>query len=132
DLLKSDFPGRAGDEGSFVFADIGADPPAVATFLQKAAQVKGVLSVENPPELARNGRVATASFTLENTNEALRKQAVKQVKALGVPLKGHGDVAFASPWFDEQQMPSSEGLGLLAAIVVLLVAFGSVVAMGLP
>jgi RND superfamily putative drug exporter len=41
-------------------------------------------------------------------------------------------VAFASPWFDEQKLPSSEGLGLLAAIVVLLVAFGSVVAMGLP
>jgi RND superfamily putative drug exporter len=132
DLLKSDFPGRAGDEGSFVFADMSADPPAVATFLEKAARVKGVLSVENPPELARNGRVGTASFTMENTDEALRKQAVKQVKALAAPLKGHGDVAFASPWFDQQQMPSSEGLGLLAAIVVLLVAFGSVVAMGLP
>jgi len=132
DLLKTEFPGRAGDDGAFVFADISTNPQGVATFLQKAGQVKGVLSVENPPQIAPNGRVATASFTLENTDEALRKQAVKDVKALAAPLKGHGDVAFASPWFDEQKMPSSEGLGLLAAIVVLLVAFGSVVAMGLP
>ena len=132
DLLKAEFPGRAGDEGSFVFADISANPQGVATFLDKAAHVPGVTSVENPPQIAPNGRVATASFTLENTDGALRKTAVNQVKALAAPLKGHGDVAFASPWFDEQQMPSSEGLGLLAAIVVLLVAFGSVVAMGLP
>ena len=132
DLLKAQFPGRAGDDGAFVFANISANPQGVATFLQKAAQVPGVTSVENPPQIAPNGRVATASFTLENTDAALRKTAVNQVKALGAPLKGHGDVAFASPWFDEQKMPSSEGLGLLAAIVVLLVAFGSVVAMGLP
>jgi RND superfamily putative drug exporter len=132
DVLKAEFPGRAGDEGSFVFADISANPQGVADFLQKATQVPGVTSVEDPPQIAPDGRVATASFTLENTDAALRKTAVNQVKALAAPLKGHGDVSFASPWFDQEQMPSSEGLGLLAAVIVLLVAFGSVVAMGLP
>jgi len=132
DLLKADFPGRAGDEGAFVFTDVTVDPPAVADFLKKAAAVDGVTSVQ-PLEISPiNGRVGTASFTLANGNDARRKAAVADVKALAAPLKGHGDVAFASPWFDTQQMPSSEGLGLLAAVVVLLVAFGSVVAMGLP
>ena len=132
DLLKAEFPGRAGDDGAFVFADISANPSGVATFLERAAAVDGVTSVENPPQIAPNGRVATSSFTLANGNDARRKAAVAAVKKLAEPLKGHGDVAFASPWFDQQQMPSSEGLGLLAAVVVLLVAFGSVVAMGLP
>jgi putative drug exporter of the RND superfamily len=104
----------------------------VSTFLQKAAQVAGVTSVENPPKVSSGGRVAMSSFTLANGSDSVRKAAVASLKALGQPLEGHGDVAFASPWFDAQTMPSSEGLGLLAAVVVLLVAFGSVVAMGLP
>ena len=41
-------------------------------------------------------------------------------------------MAFANWRFDDMEMPASEGLGLLAAVVVLLVAFGSVLAMGLP
>jgi RND superfamily putative drug exporter len=132
DLLKAEFPGQAGDEAAFVFGDVSADPQAVATFLGKAGAVDGVTSVENPPEIAPDGRVARASFTLASGDDARRKAAVAQLKQLAQPLQGHGGVAFASPWFDQQQMPSSEGLGLLAAVVVLLVAFGSVVAMGLP
>ena len=34
--------------------------------------------------------------------------------------------------FSDGQPPATFGLGLLAAIVILLVAFGSVLAMGLP
>ncbi|HEV7864443.1 MAG TPA: MMPL family transporter, partial [Acidimicrobiia bacterium] len=132
DLLKAEFPGQAGDEAAFVFADVSADPAAVAAFLDKAAAVNGVTSVQQPPEVAPNGRVARAAFTLATGDDARRKAAVVELKALAKPLQAHGDVAFASPWFDEQKMPSSEGLGLLAAVVVLLVAFGSVVAMGLP
>ncbi|HEV7535762.1 MAG TPA: MMPL family transporter, partial [Acidimicrobiia bacterium] len=132
DLLKAEFPGQAGDEAAFVFADVSADPPAVADFLKKAAAVNGVTSVQQPPEVAPNGRVARASFTLATGDDARRKAAVVELKALAKPLQAQGGVAFASPWFDVQQMPSSEGLGLMAAVVVLLVAFGSVVAMGLP
>ena len=133
DLLKADFPGRAGDDGAFVFSDVTADRPAVDDFLRKAGAVAGVTAVQ-PLEISPvDGRVATASFTLANNSEAVRKAAVADLKDLAKPLAGQGDeVAFASPWFDPQTMPSSEGLGLLAAIVVLLVAFGSVVAMGLP
>jgi RND superfamily putative drug exporter len=131
DLLKAEFPGRDGDEASFVFADVSTDPPAVASFLAKAAAVDGVGSVQ-PIEIAPNGRVGSSSFTLLTGDDARRKSAVAELKDLAKPLEGHGDVAFSSWWFDEQQMPSSEGLGLLAAAVVLLVAFGSVVAMGLP
>ena len=36
------------------------------------------------------------------------------------------------PFQDQFKPPASEGIGLLAAIVILLLAFGSVLAMGLP
>ncbi len=39
---------------------------------------------------------------------------------------------FSGGWFAEASMPASELVGVVAAIVVLLVAFGSVIAMGVP
>ena len=42
------------------------------------------------------------------------------------------DVEFTGDWFDSGGLPSTEAIGLLAAVIVLLLAFGSVVAMGLP
>ena len=41
-------------------------------------------------------------------------------------------MAFGGYLFQDVEVPASEGVGLLAAVVILLVAFGSVVAMGLP
>jgi RND superfamily putative drug exporter len=133
DLLKAEFPARAGEDASFVFGDIGQNPTAVATFLEKAAAVEGVGSVEQPPQVSPNGKVATSSFTLlTEGDDATTKSAVAELKKLAEPLENSGGVAFASWRFDKMEMPASEGLGLLAAVVVLLVAFGSVLAMGLP
>ena len=41
-------------------------------------------------------------------------------------------IEYGGDMFAEFEMPESEALGLLAAIIILLIAFGSVVAMGLP
>jgi RND superfamily putative drug exporter len=133
DLLKEQFPARAGEDASFVFGDISQDPVAVAAFLEKAAAVEGVGSVEQPPQVSSGGKVATSSFTLlTEDDDATTATAVTELKKLAKPLENSGGVAFASWRFDEMEMPASEGLGLLAAVVVLLVAFGSVLAMGLP
>ena len=49
------------------------------------------------------------------------------------PLEREGvQVEFGGSWFSDVQMPASEVVGIIAAIVVLLVAFGSLIAMGLP
>ena len=133
DLLKDQFPARAGEDSAFVFGDITKNPGAVASFLDQAAKVPGVGSVERQPQISPNGRVATASFTLlTEDNDAQTKLAVTELKKLAEPLEDNGGVAFTNWRFDEMEMPASEGLGLLAAVVVLLVAFGSVLAMGLP
>ena len=39
---------------------------------------------------------------------------------------------FAGGWFGDTSMPASEVVGIVAAIIVLLIAFGSLIAMGLP
>ena len=133
DLLKDQFPARAGEDSSFVFGDITNNPGAVAEFLDKAAKVPGVGFVENQPQISPDGRIATASFNLlTEDNDAQTKAAVTELKKLAEPLQKAGGVAFTNWRFDEMEMPASEGLGLMAAIIVLLVAFGSVLAMGLP
>ena len=134
DLLKSEFPAQSGEDSAFVFGDITRDPSAVSTFLEQAAKVEGVGFVQQQPEIAPNGRIATASFTLtaEVGEDATTIAAVEKLKELAEPLADSGGVAFTNWRFDEMEMPKSEMFGILAAIVVLLVAFGSVLAMGLP
>src|SRR5687767_13432873 len=134
DLLKSEFPAQSGEDSAFVFGDITRDPSAVSSFLAEAAKVEGVGFVQQQPEIAPNGRIATASFTLtaEVGEDATTIAAVEKLKELAEPLADSGGVAFTNWRFDEMEMPKSEMFGILAAIVVLLVAFGSVLAMGLP
>ena len=134
DLLKTQFPAQSGEDSAFVFGDISKDQNAITTFLAQAAKVPGVGFVQQQPEIAPNGKIAMASFTLSGTGgqDARIKEAVKELKALAKPLQDSGGVAFTNWRFDAAKMPASEFLGVIAAIVVLLVAFGSLLAMGLP
>jgi RND superfamily putative drug exporter len=134
DLLKSEFPAQSGEDSAFVFADIARDQNAITTFLAQAAKVDGVGFVQQQPEIAPNGKIAMASFTLlsDPGQDARTAKAVDELKELAGPLEKSGGIAFTNWRFDKMEMPSSEFLGIGAAIVVLLVAFGSLLAMGLP
>ncbi|HVW34943.1 MAG TPA: MMPL family transporter [Acidimicrobiia bacterium] len=134
DLLKTQFPAQSGEDSAFVFGDISKDQAAVTAFLAQAAKVPGVGFVQQQPEIAPDGKIAMASFTLnsEGAQDAQTKAAVKELKDLAKPLQDSGGVAFTNWRFDEAKMPASEFLGVIAAVVVLLVAFGSLLAMGLP
>jgi putative drug exporter of the RND superfamily len=134
DLLKTQFPAQSGEDSAFVFADIAKDQGAISAFLAKAAKVDGVGFVQQQPEIAPNGRIAIASFTLlsDPGQDARTAKAVEELKDLAEPLEKSGSIAFANWRFDKMEMPSSEFLGIGAAVVVLLVAFGSLLAMGLP
>ncbi|HYH48995.1 MAG TPA: MMPL family transporter [Acidimicrobiia bacterium] len=131
DLLKEHFPNQAGEDSAFVFGDVGRAGGAITDFLQAAAAVPGVGSV-GELETSPDGRIASASFTLLTEDEEQTKAAVAQLKNLAEPLEDTGGVAISNWRFDKFEMPASEALGLLMAVVVLLVAFGSVLAMGLP
>jgi RND superfamily putative drug exporter len=144
-LLEARFPARAGDEGQIVFASAaGVNTPAVRSRLESlfddVAAVRGVTRVVSPysPEgarqIARGGNVAFATVQFDKTEAAIPKSSVRQIRRLTDAAAGNGvRIALGGRMF--QQIPSlgsAELVGILAAIAILLIAFGSVLAMGLP
>ena len=132
DLLNAEFPERGGEDATIVFGDVNRDRAAIDNYLADVARVVGVLAVD-PIEVAPDGHIAIAGITLDDTDTDMIPVTVDRVAALAQPLRDQGvEIEFANGWFLEESMPASEAIGLLAAVVVLLVAFGSVLAMGLP
>jgi RND superfamily putative drug exporter len=148
DLLDDQFGGEgAGQVGNIVVeADNGVDDPEVRRvmepFLAEVAQIDGVQSLSSPytsgneDQISQRGgdagRIAYAEF------EAPSDATVEETVAIG------DDIRAAMPSFEglrielggqafaEFEVPSSEALGIGFAIVILIIAFGSVLAMGLP
>jgi RND superfamily putative drug exporter len=86
-------------------------------------------------QVSPNGKVAYAEANLSDRTDAQFVDAgdtlrtlVKQFSAPGARVELGGDPAIV----DEAPTFGSEGLGMLAAVVILLLAFGSLLAMGLP
>jgi RND superfamily putative drug exporter len=148
DILDDRFGGQgAGQVGNIVFeAEAGIEDPEVRAviepFLAEVASIDGVQALASPytagnerqiaSEGAEAGRIAYAEFeapsdaTFEETvaiGDDIRA-AMPDVQGLRIELGGQA--------FAEFEVPSSEALGLGFAIIILIVAFGSVLAMGLP
>jgi RND superfamily putative drug exporter len=132
DTLARDFPQRHGDEGRVVFADIQRNRPAVDAYLSRVAHVRGVIAVE-PLLVSKGGSIALAPITTANGPGAHPKDTANRIKDLAGPYEHQGvEVKFAGHWFGDTSLPASEIIGVVAAIIVLLIAFGSLIAMGLP
>ena len=146
DLLKERFPARAGDSAQLVFkAEKGVTDPTVRAAMEdlfaRVAQVGHVLSVDSPyaataEATSADGAVGFATVQFDAPGPDIPKARVGDVKALALAANEPGlqvdlggtVVAFA----DNDGPQGSEGIGLLAAVVILLITFGSVIAMGLP
>ncbi len=144
DIMEANFPeGSDGEGGTIVFrAEQGVTDPAVqqamTQFFAEVEAIDEVASVASPysPEgaqqISQDGTVAFArvglprDFTIEQAADLTTevKAAIPEVPGLQVELGGQV--------FAEFEPPSSEVLGLAFAIIVLILAFGSVLAMGLP
>jgi RND superfamily putative drug exporter len=132
--------------GSIVFyAEQGIDDPevraAIAEMLEGVAEIEG-LNVTSPfsPEGAMQiavqgpqaGKIAYAGLGLEpDTSLEEAGEISARIRELIPELEGL-QVEIGGQAFAEFDVPSSEALGLAFAIVVLILAFGSVLAMGLP
>ncbi|MEP4592921.1 MAG: MMPL family transporter [Ilumatobacter sp.] len=86
--------------------------------------------------VSADGRVATVDVSYAELDELDRADLERFVELVdsvpadsGFQVEGGGDLFFA---FDEPEQGSSELVGIVIAMVVLLLAFGSVIAMGLP
>ncbi len=132
DELVRAVPQRSGDEAQIVFADIRGHHAEIESFLSEVGHTKGVIAVQ-PMRVSQAGTIAVVPITTANGSGDHPSQIADRIRHLAKPLAHDGiDVQFAGPWFADNSMPASELVGVVAAIVVLLLAFGSVIAMGLP
>jgi putative drug exporter of the RND superfamily len=144
DLLDADFPSRAGDSGQVVVAAADVRSAAVearvAALLRQVAQVPGVADVASPyspagtRQIARDGTVAYATVDFVLSTGDIRQATTDRIIALAGHARGAGlRVELGGRMFDTGGAPGGTAvIGLLAAVVILLLTFGSVLAMGLP
>ena len=150
DLLASRFPARAGDEGQVVFAATSSDNQAgvrdaavqaqMEAVFAEVAKVPGVTAVVSPyspdgaRQVSRDGDVAYATVQFDRPAAKITDATINQVRAVVDHAQLDGvRVALGGRMFQEMgALGPAELIGILAAIVILLVAFGSLLAMGLP
>ena len=146
-LLESRFPSRAGDEGQIVFARAaGTSDPTVEARMEAlfadVAKVPGVSAVVSPyaaagaRQVSSDGTVAYATVQFDRRAAAVPTRTLDAIRALtdATARQVHGiRIALGGRMFQERGgIGPAELIGILAAIVILLVAFGSLLAMGLP
>ncbi|HEX2392219.1 MAG TPA: MMPL family transporter [Solirubrobacterales bacterium] len=147
DLLEDKFPAQSGTTIQIAFkADGGVESPAVQRKMEAAFEkIEGfphVSEVASPYEeggaaaISENGKIAYATVQFDVFDNKLDKDKTREIIDLAQAPAGDGlDVQLGGTPVQEaeaEEGDSSFGIGLLAAMVVLLLTFGSVVAMGLP
>ncbi len=145
DLLASDFGGiGAGSSGSIVFRTDGqfsdAQRAELQAFLDDVADVDDT-TVRSPfgptgaPQISTRGDDGTIAYADIQVPVLLDQEGAseyaEEVRGLAPHVDGV-DIAYGGQLFVEFEPPDSELLGLAFAIVILITAFGSVLAMGLP
>ena len=146
DLLEDRFAGAgAGQPGKIVFQSADgfsdAERTQINAFLDEVAE-KDDVTVESPfsPQGAmqvasRDGVEGTIAFAnLEVPGDLDQEDAQDlgtEIRDMAPSIDGVR-IAYGGQMFGEFEPPESELLGLAFAIVILIVAFGSVLAMGLP
>jgi RND superfamily putative drug exporter len=148
DLLEDRFPERSGDTGQIVFqSEEAVTTPAVREAMEglfaAAADLEGVEGVTSPyvdtagGRTGGDGRTAFADIQFDRPGPEVPIESIEALMVLradvmeatpGLQVE-YGGLAFE---FAEQEPPGGEMVGLLAAIIILLVAFGSFLAMALP
>ena len=149
ELLEDNFPQQSGGTATIVFkADEGVESPAVKQKMEgvfkeverRAARHRSRQPLRRaaaPAAISKDGKIAYATIQYDvqgnearqsqHRNRSSRPRRAPTAEASKSQLGGQ-PIEEA----EEESGDSSFGIGLLAAIVILLLAFGSVVAMGLP
>jgi RND superfamily putative drug exporter len=145
DLLKAKgFQDSSGFGGQVVVsAPQGVDQPLVRQRLEQlfaaiqrdvpSANVASPYQPGNERQTSRDGTIAYAEIHLADRNTSGYTKAAKTIRDLWKQVEVPGaQVELGGQLLGEPPTFSSESVGLLAAIVILLIAFGSLLAMGLP
>ena len=147
DLLEKRFPAQSGETSTIVFrAPAGVESPPVERKMSAAftaiERVPHVSEVSSPYEgtgasaISDNGKIAYATVQFDEQGKKIGKENVEKVIDLAQGAAGSGlEVELGGQPIEEVRQEEGDTsflIGLLAAVVILLFTFGSVVAMGLP
>jgi putative drug exporter of the RND superfamily len=149
ELLEDRFPQQSGVTAEIVYkAPAGADSPAVRKKMEgvfaeaeKLPHVSGVASpyaAGGAGAISKDGEIAYATVQYDVSTDKLEKSDIKKLISIGEAANGEdlkvavGGSPVEEVRGEEEGGDSSFAIGLLAAVVILLLTFGSAVAMGLP
>ncbi|MDP9303205.1 MAG: MMPL family transporter [Actinomycetota bacterium] len=147
DLLQSRFPAQAGDADQIVFRTRTGkltDPSTrtvIAPALARIARLPHVAGIVSPyadgaNAVSKAGTIGFATVEFDQRANELPKAAIDRVINTAEALRSPTlQVELGGQAIEQAQQTSigfATGVGLLAAVVVLLLSFGSLLAMGLP
>jgi putative drug exporter of the RND superfamily len=144
-ILAARFPSRAGDSADIVFhtsTPVAENQAAIDAVLARVRPLPYVRSVTSPfssagaHQIAPHGNIAFAQVQFVTDTADIPTGAIKTVVTTaqahprpGVQVSLGGNPISAAV---TAAPGPSEGIGITAALLIMLLAFGSVVAMGLP
>jgi RND superfamily putative drug exporter len=144
-LLSANFKAQSGDAVQVVYQGTPSmhDPTVqqqVKAFNADLAKVPHILSVSDPyttpGAISKSGTVAFANAQLDNKAQNISNSVGREIIKLAEQhsTSPQLDVHVGGQLIQQSERPklSGEGIGILAAIIILLIAFGSVLAMALP
>jgi RND superfamily putative drug exporter len=149
DLLENRFPAQSGDTATIVFkAEGGVESAAVESKMEgvfaAVAKLPHVSEVASPyagdgtAAVSKDGEIAYATVQYDAITSKLEKDDIRKLVATSQAASDEGlqvevgGQPVEEIRAEEEGGDSSFAIGLLAAVVILLLTFGSVVAMGLP
>src|SRR5262249_638621 len=142
DILNQRFPTQSGATGRIVFhTDHRLDTPAARAAIDDTRNVLAgrhhLVGVSDPftmPSMAVSADGRTAYVDVQYSVQTLKVEhladatkAVSAARHAGVEAELTGSITSAG-----DKAKGKEGIGVLVAVVVLLLAFGSAIAMGIP
>jgi len=145
DVLEQRFPSQAGGTGDIVFkADNGIRDQAARSDMDKlfadvskvdhVAVVVSPYSAQGLAQVGPDGKIAYATIVFDERIDNLGNNVFKRIQDLAAGANRDGlQVDLGGDAFSTfKPKVTSESIGLGAAVIILLIAFGSLLAMGLP
>ncbi|WMD07171.1 MMPL family transporter [Streptomyces sp. FXY-T5] len=143
DLLKRHGSAQAGGSVQIVFKDadgLSGDRPAIVRTLDRVRGLPGVADVRSPyadaSAVSGDGTIGYATVVLDAKAEDVPEQDVARIIDTaesaardGLLVEFGGDAVRGA---EEESAGGAEGAGMIAALVILVLLFGSVVAAALP
>jgi putative drug exporter of the RND superfamily len=148
DLLKRDFPAQSGDSDQIVLRArsgqitdpaLRAKASAMLAEVARLPHITGVVSPYSPAgarAVSADGQIAFATVNFDKRGNVLPKGSIERVITVAEAARSPQlEVQLGGQAIEQAQKPSlgtATAVGLIAAMIILFITFGSLLAMGLP